>query len=86
MNGSGMSDDDDSPAHLSGGGWLALTVLLAFLAGSIWYAVYAWGAIGIAHMSASGWFALVAGSVLTVVVGGGLMALMFYSSRRHYDR
>ena len=28
---------------------------------------------------------LVAGIVVTVLVGGGLMALLFYSSRKHYD-
>ncbi|HUO89304.1 MAG TPA: hypothetical protein VMU08_09025 [Rhizomicrobium sp.] len=82
-----MSDDDnDDRARLTGGGWLALVVLMAFLAASVWYAVYAWGAIGATHMSAFGWFALVAGSVVTVAVGGGLMALVFYSSRNDYDR
>ncbi len=79
-------NDNDDHAHLSRGGWLALAVLIAFLATSIWYAVYAWGAIGATHMSAFGWFALVAGSVVTVAVGGGLMALVFYSSRNDYDR
>jgi len=82
-----MSDDDnDDRARLTGGGWLALVVLMAFLAASVWYAVHAWGAIGATHMSAFGWFALVAGSVVTVAVGGGLMALVFYSSRNDYDR
>ncbi len=56
-------------------------------AGSIWYAVSAWGALGDAsHMSTFGWFALIAGSLITVAVGGGLMALVFYSSRNDYDR
>jgi hypothetical protein len=87
MRSSFMSDNDnDDHAHLTRGGWLALAVLVAFLAVSIWYAVYAWGAIGDAHMSAFGWFALVAGSLVTVAVGGGLMALIFYSSRNDYDR
>ena len=82
-----MSDrDDQEGAHLSAGGWLALAVLLGFLAVSIWYAVYTWGAIGQTHMSLFGWFALVAGSLITVAVGGGLMALIFYSSRNDFDR
>ncbi len=79
-------NDNDAHAHLSGAGWLALVVLLGFLGASIWYAVYAWGAIGVAHMSAFGWFALIAGSALTLAVGGGLMTLVFYSSRHDYDR
>ena len=81
-----MPNEDDDHARLSGAGWTALIVLLGFLVASIWYAVYAWGAIGLAHMSPFGWFALVAGSVLTITVGGGLMALLFYSSRNGYDR
>ena len=87
MTGSYMSEHDtgDRP-HLSSGGWLALAILLGFLAVSVWYAVYAWGAIGSVHMSAFGWFALIMGSILTIAVGGGLMALVFYSSRNDYDR
>jgi hypothetical protein len=82
-----MSDNDNGDrAHLSRGGWLALVVLLAFLGVSVWYAVYSWNAIGITHMSWFGWFALIAGSLITVAVGGGLMALVFYSSRHDYDR
>lgn len=79
-------NDNQDHAHLSQGGWLALIVLLGFLAVSVWYAVYSWGEIGVAHMSAFGWFALIAGSLITIAVGGGLMALVFYSSRHDYDR
>ena len=87
MTGRYMSDNDNQDhAHLSGGGWLALAVLLGFLAISIWYAIYNWGAIGVTHISAFGWFALIFGSLITVAVGGGLMALVFYSSRHDYDR
>ena len=85
-NHSVMSDNDNDHAHLSGGGWLALAVLLGFLAVSIWFAIVSWSAIGPAHMSAFGWFALIAGSLITIAVGGGLMALVFYSSRNDYDR
>ena len=87
MNGSYMSNsDNDNHAHLSRGGWLAFVVLLGFLGVSIWYAVYSWSSLQGVQMSAFGWFALIAGSVLTIAVGGGLMALLFYSSRHDYDR
>ena len=77
----------NEPSHpLSSAGWLALGVLIAFLAVSIWYAIYTWGAIGDVHLSGFGWFALIAGSVITIAVGGGLMALIFYSNRNDYDR
>lgn len=36
-------------------------------------------------MSIHGWIALAAGSVLSILVGGGLMALVFYSARKGYD-
>jgi hypothetical protein len=77
---------DNDRAHLSRGGWLALVVLLGFLAVSVWYAITTWGSLGESHMSTFGWFALIAGSVLTIGVGGGLMSLIFYSSRNDYDR
>jgi len=82
-----MSDEESRPtAHLSTGGWLALGVLLVFLAAAVWFAVYSWGSLGDTKMSTFGWFALIAGSAITIAVGGGLMALIFYSSRNDYDR
>lgn len=36
-------------------------------------------------MSIHGWIALGLGTVLSLVVGGGLMALVFYSARKGYD-
>jgi TRAP-type C4-dicarboxylate transport system permease small subunit len=82
-----MTDNDnDNRAHLSGGGWLALVVLAGFLVASIWISVQAWNSLGEVHMSTFGWVALIGGSLLTITVGGGLMALLFYSSRHNYDR
>ncbi len=81
-----MTHKDDDHARLSSGGWLALAVLLGFLVVSVWYAVYGWSVIGDAHLSTFGWIALIAGSLITVAVGGGLMTLVFYSSRHDYDR
>jgi hypothetical protein len=78
--------DKQSRTHLSSAGWLALGVLLGFLAVTIWYAVYTWGELGDVHLSAFGWFALIAGSLITIGVGGGLMALVFYSNRNDFDR
>jgi len=36
-------------------------------------------------MSMHGWIALIAGTVLSLAVGGGLMALSFYSAHKGYD-
>lgn len=67
-------------------GWLALILLLALLAAAIVYAALAWSALESVAMSGAGWLFLVLGALLTIAVGGGLMALVFYSSRHHYDR
>jgi hypothetical protein len=85
-DGSAMNNHHNDHAHLSRGGWLALCTLLGFLAVSIWYAVYSWNALGDVHFSTFGWFALVVGSFVTIAVGGGLMAALFYSNSHHLDR
>lgn len=36
-------------------------------------------------MSIHGWIALTIGTVLSLAVGGGLMALVFHSARKGYD-
>lgn len=38
-----------------------------------------------AYMSIHGWIALGLGTFLSLAVGGGLMALVFYSARKGYD-
>ena len=78
--------DDKKGSSLSGAGWIALVVLVAFLAVAIWYGVAGWRALGDVEMSTFGWIALIAGSFITVAVGAGLMALVFYSSRHDMDR
>jgi hypothetical protein len=46
---------------------------------------YTWVSWGDVSMSAAGYIALVAGSVLTLAVGAGLMFLMYYSNRAGFD-
>lgn len=36
-------------------------------------------------MSIHGWIALTIGTILSLAVGGGLMALVFHSARKGYD-
>jgi hypothetical protein len=80
-----MSDPLNASAKLSRGGWIAILVLLAFLAAAIAYAVHGWNRIGDVGIPPMGWAFLIAGILVTVVVGGGLMALLFYSSRKGRD-
>jgi hypothetical protein len=64
---------------------LAIIVLLALLAGA---GVFAWVGLFDSHdvpLGVHGWTAMALGIVFTLVVGIGLMTLMFYSSRHGYD-
>ncbi|MGA7711688.1 MAG: hypothetical protein WCA81_07290 [Rhizomicrobium sp.] len=79
----------DEPAKkqkLGFAGILTLVVLGGFLAVSIAYAIHAWLALSGVAISSTGWFFLICGVVLTFMLGAGLMALVFYSSRKNFDR
>ena len=62
-----------------------VVVLGSLLTASIWFAVYLWRELGAAQMSWHGYMALGLGAGLTVILGVGLMALAFYSSRHGHD-
>jgi hypothetical protein len=66
------------------GRWLTIAVLLGLLAlvGSIGYRL--WTLVEI-EMPAWAWAALAFGVGLSLLIGFGLMALLFYSSRMGYD-
>jgi hypothetical protein len=59
--------------------------LLALLAVALWFAVSAWTSIDGPPMPTFGWVALAGGVILSLIVGIGLMALVFYSHRHGYD-
>ena len=64
---------------------LILIPLIALLAGSVWFTVYSWIAIEGPPMPPEGRLAMGLGIVFSLIVGCGLMALVFYSSRHGYD-
>ena len=66
------------------GSVLVTIVLFALLAGVIWYA-YTGLTAGPASMPVEGYIALFAGVTVSMMVGVGLMALVFYSSRHGHD-
>ena len=47
--------------------------------------VYVWEKMGQVELGVHGWVALIAGAFGTIVLGCGLMALSFYSSRSGHD-
>ena len=59
--------------------------LLALLAFSLWFAATAWERLGGEPIPLYGYVAIVCGVVFSLLVGGGLMALVFYSNRHGYD-
>ena len=64
---------------------IPVTALFALLALSVWFAAYAWTHLGGDPVPTYGYVAIAGGVVISLVVGGGLMALVFYSSRHGYD-
>ena len=60
-----------------------LTVVLGGLLAAVMFGVLTdWDA---SAMSVHGWIALILGTVLSLALGGGLMALVFHSARKGYD-
>jgi hypothetical protein len=59
----------------------ALTGLLGF---ALWAAYRQWILVDI-DVPAWAWMAMALGAGLSLLVGSGLMALIFYSSRKGYD-
>lgn len=73
-------------SHIADMRKLAIIVpLMLLLAVSAWFAIYAWNAIEGPPIPAEGYVAMALGIVFSLVVGIGLMALVFYSSRHGYD-
>lgn len=64
---------------------LLIATLLALLAGASYVLIAGWNIESDVQMSAHGYIAMALGIFLSLAVGIGLMALVFYSSRHGYD-
>ena len=72
--------------HIQGMRTLALiAALVGLLIAAVWFAIYSWNAIEGPPIPAEGYVMMALGVGFSLVVGIGLMALMFYSSRHGYD-
>jgi hypothetical protein len=67
------------------GSIFVLAPLLAILIVSIWFAVDGWNGIEGPAMPVAGYVAMSVGIIITLIVGVGLMSLVFYSRRHGYD-
>lgn len=64
---------------------LVIVVLLILLGITVSWAIWGWEQTAGTAMGFHGWLAMILGIIFTLLVGCGLMALMFYSSRHGYD-
>ncbi len=64
---------------------LIVIALFALLAVAVWFAGAAWQRLGGDAIPFYGYIAIAGGVLFSLLVGGGLMALVFYSNRRGYD-
>ena len=61
------------------------SALFGLLALAVVTGVVAWADLGVVEISLIGWLAMAGGVLLSLLVGGGLMALVFYSARSGHD-
>jgi hypothetical protein len=86
----GTDNDSNLPgqpivARLGAGSWIILIVLLALLVVTGIVIHFGWVLGDGADVPASGYVAMAFGVIVSLAVGFGLMALIFYSSRKGYD-
>jgi Na+-driven multidrug efflux pump len=78
-------DGDHLMTGKTAGTIVLVAVLLGILTAAGWFASRAWISVNGPPMPAVGYFAMALGVGFSLVVGCGLMALLFYSSRHGYD-
>jgi hypothetical protein len=61
--------------------WIILAVLLGMLSATIWIGYDMWTTTSNIPVSENGYIAMGIGAALSLLIGCGLMALLFYSSR-----
>jgi hypothetical protein len=64
---------------------LIVIALMALLVAAVWYAYGIWNAVGAADLPGWLYLAMAGGVLFSLLVGCGLMALVFYSARYGYD-
>jgi hypothetical protein len=67
------------------GAWILIAVMLAILAGAGYVAYQGWTIVEGPEMPTSLYVAMGLGIAFSILVGSGLMALLFYSNRKDFD-
>jgi hypothetical protein len=81
----GTSTETTIATRIGVGSWIILMVLLALLAATGVVIYFGWTLGNGTDVPSSGYAAMAFGVVISLAVGFGLMALIFYSSRKGYD-
>lgn len=63
----------------------AVALMIVVFVGLGWFVLSNAEMFGFSAISATGWIALAVGFAGTVIIGGGLMALLFFSARSGHD-
>jgi TRAP-type C4-dicarboxylate transport system permease small subunit len=77
---------DKRETGLSAFGVVAILIMVGLLGWAGWYAAHAWNAMRGVAISPLGWLFMALAAIVTFLLGAGLMALVFYSSRHDMDR
>jgi hypothetical protein len=72
-------------ARMGVGSWIILIVLLSLLAATGVVIYFGWTRGNGTDVPTSGYAAMAFGVIISLAIGFGLMALLFYSSRKGYD-
>ena len=72
-------------ADMDAGSWSVVAILLLALGAASYFAYVGWMTDADIPMSDSAYVAIALGVCVSIIVGAGLMALIFFSSRSGYD-
>ncbi|WGD53108.1 hypothetical protein QA641_03990 [Bradyrhizobium sp. CB1650] len=75
----------DAPSRLGAGSGIIILLLLLLLIAAGFVAYVGWTLADGIEVSTAGYVAMAIGVLFSLLVGCGLMALVFYSSRSGYD-
>ena len=79
------STEPTMPTRMGLGSWIILIVLLLLLVATGVVIYFGWTLANGTDVPTSGYAAMAFGVIISLAVGFGLMALLFYSSRKGYD-
>jgi hypothetical protein len=71
--------------RMTRGVWITAGILGALFGVAVWFAFRGWNMVP-GEMNARGYVIMAAGLLFLALLGGGLMALLFWSHNKGYDR